>query len=405
MLSYELGDKIMAIHLIVTDACNMSCEYCFYLKRPNFISEENAKAAMDWLCSPKISGERDVHVTFFGGEPTMNEKLIMDTVIYGHEVAKKNNKKINFGIVSNFLMTTEDFIGWCADNNVSFLASYDGALSQDQVRRARSNDRVRKNIRVALKKGAQVMVAQQVAPGHTQYLYDNLMSIYDIGIKHVFQNPVHHGMHAYSEKDFAYLAREFRKISDLIVRQRKAGVSPSNWSVSNFDKHISGLHQLIINPRRMNYFMGDKIDRTCGACKGSLAVTAAGDIVPCQQMTVEYPQWIMGNVQGNSFDKDLRKKFRSEDRQHRQCTNCAVTACAPCFTINRYATGDERSIPDDVCRYQRLLHYNAVVILNQLLGTRFYPTELPQQKKGQRFQPNSLNQVESPHMLEVAADL
>lgn len=361
----KLGRPIMGIHLIVTDACNMGCSYCFYWKKKNYLSEENGRATMDWLTDPAISGDRkDVHVTFFGGEPTLNEALMMDTVTYGKQIAQKRGKHITFGVVSNFLKISDDFFKFCVDNGLSFLASYDGFRAQDINRRKGSHNKVLRNIVHAMDMGVKLMIAQQVSPGNTANLYDDLISIFDIGVNHVFQNPVHHGIRPYDEEDFWNLNLAFEKEAKLIIKKRRAGVTVADWSISNMEAHLNSAVGLVRNQPRMKEFLAVGQDRTCGACKGSLSVAVDGSIRPCQQMTTEYEQYTMGHVTDAKFRSDIREQFKTI--QFEECKGCAIVKCAPCRTQNAYATGSEACVPEDVCRYQRLMNYHCTLILNEL---------------------------------------
>ena len=68
--------------LNVTNQCNLSCTYCYEYgedkivdtengKQPKFMSEETARASVDFML--KESGTNQVaHVTFFGGETLLN---------------------------------------------------------------------------------------------------------------------------------------------------------------------------------------------------------------------------------------------------------------------------------------------------------------------------------------------
>jgi len=371
-LPYDLDRKIMAIHLIIADACNMNCKYCFYYKKPKLMDEATAKATMDWLLSHSITDQtpegkkpRPVHVTFFGGEPTLNEEVVMETVRYGNALARKLNKEVSFGVVSNFLDPSMDFLKFCADAQMGFLASYDGFHAQDINRRQGSNNKVLANMVRAMEMGIRINVAQQISPGNTAHIYDDLQSIFGMGVGHVFQNPVHHGIVPYNEEDFVNIENAFSKISAQIIKKRLAGVTNREWGVSNFEAHVMSILNLMRSDQNMTRFMDSaNLDRTCGACKGSLAVAVDGTIRPCQQMTTEYDQWILGDVKGSEFRTDLRAAFRQE--QFPECKECAVVKCAPCRTQNAYTTGSEFCVPDEVCRYQRLLFYHAVHIVNAL---------------------------------------
>src|SRR5207302_1393371 len=67
---------LQTLVLNVTNQCNLSCKYCYEFGedrvatpegKPKFMSEETARAAVDYLLD-QSPGRRAVHLTFFGGE-------------------------------------------------------------------------------------------------------------------------------------------------------------------------------------------------------------------------------------------------------------------------------------------------------------------------------------------------
>lgn len=82
LLSSYLTSKLQSICLQVTQDCNLRCKYCAYsenyknrVHNNKTMSIETAKKAVDFLIHN--SSESDiVGISFYGGEPLLNFKLI-----------------------------------------------------------------------------------------------------------------------------------------------------------------------------------------------------------------------------------------------------------------------------------------------------------------------------------------
>ena len=60
----------MKYALLLTQACNLACRYCYIIKDKHSISAENARKAVDFIFSNSQEGE-PIDIGFFGGEPLL----------------------------------------------------------------------------------------------------------------------------------------------------------------------------------------------------------------------------------------------------------------------------------------------------------------------------------------------
>lgn len=125
------------LSLEVTECCNLHCTYCCYgnlyntadTARTSSMSTDIAQRAIDTLirfCNSKYSirNHNTINVSFYGGEPLLNFRLIKEIVDY---CSKKTNSKIDF----SYSMTTNalllrTYIDFLAQNKFSLLISLDG---------------------------------------------------------------------------------------------------------------------------------------------------------------------------------------------------------------------------------------------------------------------------------------
>ncbi len=125
------------MELILTEACNLGCGYCFEYGADHHksMSAETASAAIDLL----MDASRDstwVAVTFMGGEPMLMFDLIRDVVDYAGREARRHGKTISFDMQTNGVLIREEHARFFRDHGVRYCLSLDGArLTNDRHRR------------------------------------------------------------------------------------------------------------------------------------------------------------------------------------------------------------------------------------------------------------------------------
>ena len=109
--------------LIVTDACNLKCSYCFQQRSPKRMSRETAERSVDlhFQHSDKILG-----ITFFGGEPLLELDLIKHVVRYSRDLARRRHKRLRFGMTTNGMLIDDATFSWLNKQRFRIKLSFDG---------------------------------------------------------------------------------------------------------------------------------------------------------------------------------------------------------------------------------------------------------------------------------------
>ncbi len=97
------GGKDIEVVLNVTQACNLACEYCFSNNSNSIMmSEETAISAIE-AAFKRHEGIQGFRLSFFGGEPTLNPKVIQKS-------AKHHFRRCHeLGIEPSYFITTNAF--------------------------------------------------------------------------------------------------------------------------------------------------------------------------------------------------------------------------------------------------------------------------------------------------------
>lgn len=122
------------LYLAVSESCNFRCKYCRQKKTNEIINmtEEEIKNAIDTFYSV-ASKKRSV--VFFGGEPLLN----IEGIKYAIEYIREFDKEIQFSMVINGSLCTEEIAKFLAKNKVEVIVSMDGPEEFHNIARVNIN--------------------------------------------------------------------------------------------------------------------------------------------------------------------------------------------------------------------------------------------------------------------------
>jgi len=136
--SYLSKQGFYILLLEVTTACNMRCKYCgysgLYIKARTHgnisMNFKTARKAIDLYLSLldkyKLDNPyREPRISFFGGEPLLNIRLIKDVVKYV-KARIKDEFNVEFSMTTNGTLLNTDVIEFLVDNNFNVAVSLDG---------------------------------------------------------------------------------------------------------------------------------------------------------------------------------------------------------------------------------------------------------------------------------------
>lgn len=127
------------LHIVViTLRCNETCVYC-HASRANMdavhtdMTPEIAEKTVDLILR---STSPSVTIEFQGGEPLVNFPVVQHLVNYAIEKNKSIGKQLEFSMVSNLSLMTEEKLAWLLEKRVQLCTSVDGPADlHDKQRR------------------------------------------------------------------------------------------------------------------------------------------------------------------------------------------------------------------------------------------------------------------------------
>jgi sulfatase maturation enzyme AslB (radical SAM superfamily) len=114
--------------IVVTLRCNHHCRYCHAAVAPMTakefdMTEETAKTVVDTIM---FTNSSHLTIEFQGGEALVNYPVVQFIVEYARNMAYHLGKKVNFSLVSNLTLMTEEKLSWLMKNGVDVCTSLDG---------------------------------------------------------------------------------------------------------------------------------------------------------------------------------------------------------------------------------------------------------------------------------------
>lgn len=110
-------------------SCNYSCDYCSqkFVERPPETSKKDIENFMSMLDTLDITEENGLRVEFWGGEPLVYWKTLKPLAeAFKDKFSHWENKRVNFGIVTNGSLLTREICSWLYYMGFGVGLSHDG---------------------------------------------------------------------------------------------------------------------------------------------------------------------------------------------------------------------------------------------------------------------------------------
>ncbi len=335
--------ELSHLNVILTNACNLSCTYCYEQHNRDYgrFTVESLRKAYEWLLF--VNDEAQKHFQFFGGEPLIHKKLILDFLASDPDYfyqAWNNNNGQSISICTNGLLLDEDFIdkyfGYSFTNMLLSLDTIRAAIDHRQIGQtdidkllgyiSRIPEKVKLDKRVVIR----CTLSEETAP----YMNEFIDTIYSLGIRQMIVHP-------------------------LILDSTRGFISwkPENWSqlhqdiLHNLEKYFD-LHIQFVEG------VGRKYESNCMVGADMVAIDASGDFSGCYFFTNQKTNGTGHTILGNVFkDQVYTDRYREFQRLYdemfdseEQCRSCDYRqACYQCPAGNA-DTGHRLFRPDDMCQ-------------------------------------------------------
>lgn len=341
--------------LMVAQECNMACIYCYGIEGTygggGMMTEETARRSVDWLI--RHSGDnKELHLSFFGGEPLLNLPVIHSTVAYAKQVGEQQGKTIHFGITTNASLVDEEVIDFLRDNEFRVQISFDGTSEiQDRQRPFKDGSpsyavvapKVRQLLSVFPQAGGRATLYGETEPGEV------LAGLKEMGFQTCHMVAASGCLLTDAPSEDVLFRRENERASDL--RKQAASLvaavkqcDPVEAAQVLKDREMSQITHTRTGPytaRRMFF---------CGAGRTYLAVDVDGSLYPCHRF-VGMQDYRLGSI-NEEVDPPRGQFHESTVIKSEECRQCWLKyVCGGgCVYSNIAATGSPIQPDPAFCR-------------------------------------------------------
>ncbi len=345
---------------VVTLRCNETCVYCHASRAPLGATEtdmsiETAERAVDLALA---TTNPSVTIEFQGGEPLANLPVVKHIVEYAISRNKELGKQLEFSLVSNLSLMTDEILAWLIEHRVQICTSIDGpAALHDKQRRLPTGSAfdqgatwIRRINEAFVTEGLDAEVyhveALLTTTRATLPLWREVVDTYvDLGCRALFLRPLDpFGFSARVGDRIAYPIDEYlefyRNAVDYMLELNKQGVQILERFASIFLTKILGG----IDPNYLD------IRSPCGAGIGQVAYSYDGALYTCDEgrMLAEDgdDSFAIGHVNHTSY-RDMvghevvrAMAIASNLDAQPDCVNCAYNPyCGVCPVHNHKTQG------------------------------------------------------------------
>lgn len=332
------GKGISNLVMHVAHTCNLGCGYCYaeaglYKGKATVMSEDRAIEYVDWLFEQADPDKKTLGLTFFGGEPLLNPKVVRLAAAHAQKRAKETGRTISFGITTNGTLVTEDVAAFLEDIGATVTVSLDAiGKTNDRLRPFHSGkgsyDLVMERIQPLLKRG--IAVARVTVTRQNLDVVHTVQTLLDAGFREVGCSPVDAKNPAYdlSGAHYDQLLVGFR---ELVGRYVTAAEGGGFYGFSNIHNLVKGIHN------------GHNKDYPCGAGLQMVAGAPNGKMHLCHRFTGE-EDFVLGSLQDGGLDAGKRERMLAEISlaERSDCSRCwARYICSGgCHHVNFLFRGD-----------------------------------------------------------------
>ena len=288
--------------LAVTNECNNRCVYC-QANGGAKTARMSEDVASQILCRIAESPCENITIEFQGGEPLLNFPVIRYVVEQAPALIP--DKKIDFCLVSNLSLMTEEIASFLATHHVNVSTSLDGPKILHDINRPcavfhSSYDAVLAGKKLLEQHGMSISAIQTTTKQSLPYAKAIPREYAALGFNQVFLRPLtrlgvagkHWSEIGYSPQEFIDFYRSsLREIIDLNLQ-----------GIPLIESHASIILTKVLTNDHVNYM---DLQSPCGATFGQLAFTASGNVYTCDEgrMLAEAGDeaFHLGNVYDSSY--------------------------------------------------------------------------------------------------------
>jgi uncharacterized protein len=275
---------INILYLLLSDACNIRCRYCYFLApmprgyRFSIMKKDTAIKALDLFarCVKRsiAKGHPEQHIVIYGGEPTLNKKVLLEALKYIDILKEKGNlpKSVSVTLNTNGILLDEEILTQCKASGAIVAISIDGPKEvHDQMRVYSSGggtfDEVIRSYRLAQRMGVKTGICVTI-DRHNLFKMKEIVSwlVDELGVKGL-------GFNILIENSTSQDREDYNRYAEVVAQQL----------IESFKvARAKGVYEDRMMRRVKNFLDKEPVLSDCGGCGLQVVVSPDGKIGVCQ---------------------------------------------------------------------------------------------------------------------------
>ena len=324
--------KINTVTLTLTQACNLSCTYCYEHHKSNRrMSVETAKSIVDYELK-NFADFEGIEFDLFGGEPFLAFDLVREITDY--ICSKKGDIPCTVFATTNDTLVHGEVQDWLREHVGCFICglSLDGTRDMHNVNRSNSYDDIDLDFFLEMypEQDVKMTVSRETLP----HLAEGVIELHQKGF--AVSCNLAYEIDWSDPENLSVLTRELEALISFYLAHPE--VEPC--SMLNMGIYNVGLEQ-------------DEAFRYCGAGYSMRSYDVDGRVYPCQFfMPLSVGEDKAQKANEIVFPSEEIPKELLDDK----CRSCIVRAACPnCFGANYAATGSIYQRDDNMCRLTKII--------------------------------------------------
>jgi uncharacterized protein len=318
--------------LLVTQRCNLACDYCYVAKHPSRMPLEVARRVIGFAFRRTPPDEK-IEIGFFGGEPLLELDRVREITALIEAHPSFARERVPLTVISNGTVYTDAVADFLARHEVAFGISCDGPPAvHDRHRRSKNGNgsgrRVERTLRRALEAFPRLMVNAVYGPDTLPLLPEAVEYFSSLGLRRIYLSPDFSA--PWTAADAARLAEVYGAVAALFRRYYLRG---DPHFVSLIDGKIAAILRGGYQP----------LER-CRMGHGELAFTPDGGVYPCERLVGDGgEEHRIGSVFEGLRVERLLCHRAAEDDLLPECAGCGLRdvcmhwcGCSNYFSTGRY---------------------------------------------------------------------
>ncbi|MDE5423193.1 radical SAM protein [Ancylomarina sp. DW003] len=309
MMKERFDMKTPTFYIAPTMDCNLACFYCFEdnNKSKSYMSTSTIDAVVDYI---KSFGEQPVYIIWFGGEPLMAMKEILEI----NDKLKYNGVTFNSSMITNGTLLTESNISKLMTINPEYIqVTLDGVAETHDKRRIYKNgngsfDRIIKNIDFLLKHSSIPVSIQVTVDRETKDSYKDIYEYISERYKQQFEDK-----HITVGTNYVQNRTNDENIASCVLsKTEQVDYLLGNTLWLPTEEALNSLY-----PERASTCMYNSID--------TIAIDSKGKLYKCIEHIGDISKSI-GDLEKKFIDDKLFSKaiFESDPFEDESCLNCNI---------------------------------------------------------------------------------